>query len=929
MIKARAMFGSAFALKAHFFTPCGVPHRIHPLNKNPGSIRGRFLERPMTDLDFARDEVERSICERFEVVAANHAGQVAVIDGDIRMTYADVKATAARVRAALSRVSNRSLANVGVLFGVEAAVVPAIYGVLYSGCAYVPLDPSLPEARLKMLIDTTKCGVILTNGRLRKLVESAGVPILDIEQLPDSAPSDSDYPAAAASTAYVIYTSGSTGRPKGVIQTHRNILADSFRQGRDLRTDSDDRYGLLFSAASSAAGCSIFGALLNGAALSCYDIAKHGIGRMAEWLANDCISICDISVATLRLFAGSLAGNEQFPRMRLIAPGGEPVTRHDVELCRRIFPTTCVVQNSLGTTETRTATQYFIDASMPLADPIVPVGFAVDSKEVLLLSESGIESEEGEIVIRSRYLSPGYFDEPELTSAVFCEADKGTGERLYRTGDLGRRLPDGCLIHLGRRDFQVKINGYRVETAEVEDALLRIDHVDDAAVAAQPGPEGVLHLVAYITAKAEIDLDYALLRQACAKELPRYAVPKIFHRLNVMPKTPNGKLDRRALVASESGEMLPAADSVVPRDEIEQKLMRIWCTKLGRDSVGVDEGFFASGGDSLSALACLMEIESNFGCRISPSVFTHTASVASLANEIRRARSRRETPGMVLLKPGSSSAPLFLVHSIAGTFLHYRHFLENGRFDGPVYGIECQLGKPDTELPKDMETLAKAYVAVLREFSPMGPYALAGHSFGGLVAYEMARQLRVAGEEVSFLGLLDTDLREYVDLPMRFGDALGKFASNLRSRIFEQRNVFPWQIARRQIAKLAHWYRSQGQSKANRDFGLRIFPEELRAVAQIHIDLAARYRPAPIAGCTCLFASRRRSILKPIPIEDAWRMVLPEGLECYDVPGDHSSTIENGKDAAQTAAIFCGVLSAKRNAPVIRRGRFVPRSSDQ
>ncbi|MCW5559534.1 MAG: AMP-binding protein, partial [Verrucomicrobiae bacterium] len=398
-------------------------------------------------------------------MAHRYPDRLAVRDGDLRWTYAEVKSRADAVAAAVLEYLEDGPAPVALLFDVEAAVIPAIYGVLAAGKFYVPLDPTSPRARLQILLEDTGCRLLLTRGTAGERAAGwPGVRVLDLDTLPAaSAPPARPAGLEPTSLAYVLYTSGSTGKPKGVIQTHRNILADMRRQGNDLSTEAADRYGLLFSAASSASACSIFGALLNGAAVACYDLKQRGIAPLASWFADHEISICDISVATLRLFAATLRGDERFPRMRLIAPGGEPLYRADIELCRRIFSPDCVIQNSLGTTETRTATQYFIGPGTPVDDALVPVGHAVEGKEVLLLDAEGREADEGEIAIRSRYLSPGYWGRPDLTAAVFLPVPGSPEIVTYLTGDLGRRLPGGLLVHLGRKDFQVKINGYRVE----------------------------------------------------------------------------------------------------------------------------------------------------------------------------------------------------------------------------------------------------------------------------------------------------------------------------------------------------------------------------------------------------------------------------------------------------------------------------------
>ncbi|MBL9174392.1 MAG: AMP-binding protein [Verrucomicrobiales bacterium] len=869
---------------------------------------GRVLRRDVPPPEFEAGEVERSIPERFEVVARRNPDRLAVRDGDLQWTYAQVRRMAGRVAAAVLEILGPDPAPVALLFDVEAAAIPAIYGVLAAGKFYVPLDPGLPPARLGQLLEDTGCRLLLTRGTGIPLASGLdGVRVVDVDALQD--PSDPPKPAAGVgpgSQAYIIYTSGSTGRPKGVIQTHRTVLADMRRQGRDLATDAADRYGLLFSAASSASACSVFGALLNGAAVTCYDLKRRGVAPMAEWFATHEVSICDISVATLRLFAATLKGTERFPKMRMIAPGGEPLYRADIELCRRIFTGNCVVQNSLGTTETRTATQYFMDRETPVEDALVPVGYPVEGKEVLLLDADGREADEGEIVIRSRYLSPGYWRRPELTAAVFLPVAGEPDVFLYRTGDLGRRLPDGRLVHLGRKDFQVKIHGYRVEIAEVEDVLLRLQGVEDAAVVARSGPGGVMRLVAFVVPRPGELLTVARLRTACGRELPAYAIPSEFLRVAELPKTANGKLNRKQLTESGQGQPFASAGHVPPRDELERALCDLWQRLLGHPQVGIEDDFFLLGGDSVRAMQCLLEVESTFGRRLTPSVFLPTATVAVLAQRLREPAADSTAVSLVPLKEGGPGRPLYLVHSIYGSFLHYRALLESADFGRPVFGIQCPVGTAGPNGANSLEAMAAASIAALRAFQPAGPYALAGHSFGGLLAYEMARQLRESGHAVSFVGILDTDLGLHREMRR---DVETSFAAFFRNLPFHFRDRGVRGLVGNRWAIFRHRWRTRGRPPQDRSFEFRDLDPELRRLAWSHVEAARAYVPKPIRGEAWFFGATVRPLFRPRNPAEVWRTLVPEGLRVHLLPGNHFSILT---EPSQVVALATALASALR-----------------
>jgi len=872
---------------------------------------GRHLPRRAPLPDFQPQELDCTLPERFETVVRRHPDRLAVRDGDLRWSYEEVQVRADAVTAAVLQHLGMGASPVALLFHVEAAVIPAIFGVLAAGKFYVPLDPSTPPARLRQLLEDTGCRLLLTRGTTgQSAAEWEGIEVLDFDTL-RKAPGPPARPVGLgpSSFAYVIYTSGSTGRPKGVIQTHGNVLADMRRQGRDLSTEAEDRYGLLFSAASSASACSIFGALLNGAAVTCYDSKRRGIGPMAAWFTDHEVSICDISVATLRLFAATLRGTERFPRMRLIAPGGEPLYRADIELCRRIFSADCFIQNSLGTTETRTATQYFIGPGTPVDDALIPVGYAVEGKEVLLLDAEGREVAEGEIAIRSRHLSPGYWGRPDLTAAVFLPVPGRPGVFTYRTGDLGRRLPDGRLVHLGRKDFQVKINGYRVEIAEVEDVLLRCEGVEEAAVVARRGPEGATRLAAFVVPRAGVSLTRSRLRSACAGELPPYAIPSEFLRSPALPKTENGKLNRRLLTETGQGEPLEATGYVAPRDAVEQAMCDSWQRILGCPRVGIEDDFFLLGGDSVRAMESLLEIERQFGRRLTPGAFLPSATVSALARQLREGNDDAASVQIVPLKPGGPGRPLYLVHSVFGSFLHYRALLEAGNFGRPVMGIQCPIAEsvPANAEPTDLAAMAADSVAALRAFQPSGPYALAGHSFGGLLAFEMTRQLRENGERVSFLGLLDTDLGLHGKLPFAPAASIAAFLRNIPIQVRERKIG---EILRNRMARLRHWWRTRGASPENRSFEFRELTPEQKRLSWRHVEAAASYHPRPISGEVCFFGAQVRPLFRPRHPATAWRALAPDGLRLHLLPGDHLSFLANPAGAAALARALEQELSA-------------------
>ena len=434
--------------------------------------------------------------------------------------------------------------------------------------------------------------------------ELAAIPILNIDEL------DADVPEVALSVApdavaYLLYTSGSTGQPKGVMQNHRNVLHHIRTYTNALCLGPADKLLLLASYSFDAAVMDIFGALLNGATLYPVDLRSEGFSGLASWLNEEQITVYHSTPTVYRYFMATLKDEEQLESVRLVVLGGEEARQQDVDDFRAHFGKGSVLVNGLGPTESTLALQYFLDHETELARPSVPIGYAVADTEVRLVNDAGDEVlgyGPGEIEITSEHLARGYWTKPELTQAAFAEDG-----RRYRTGDMARRLWDGSLEYLGRRDHQVKIRGMRVELGEIEAELMRFDGVTSAVVVAREGQRGEKQLACYATGnKNEDDL-----RKYLKKRLPDYMVPASFVVMDELPLTPNGKIDRRALldVVVVEGE---EREYLAPSTPAEKIVAEIWEKVLGLERVGSNDNFFEIGGHSLLATQVISRVQETF-----------------------------------------------------------------------------------------------------------------------------------------------------------------------------------------------------------------------------------------------------------------------------------------------------------------------------
>lgn len=574
--------------------------------KRQQAIKAKCFHPAGSFIEFPKEEIEQSISDRFERMAAKYSKRIAVRSKRHELTYTRLNEVANRIARAILEQCDGEQERIALLLENDAPMIAAILGVLKAGKIYVPLDPSLPKTRLAYILQDSQASLIVTNSQNCALVNSlngGSVPWIDMERLDTGQKSEN--PGLSISPdalTWIFYTSGSTGEPKGVVQTHRNVLHQLMTYTNGLRLCAEDRLTLLHSCSFSASRLDIFGALLNGASLCPFSVTEEGMSSLVRWLLNREITLFHWVPTPFRHFMDTLTGTEDFPKLRLIVLGSEIVLSRDVDLYKKHFAPDCLLVNRFGTTETGNIRWYFIDKESQICSSTVPVGYALEDTEVVLLDDNrqkvGV-NEPGEIAVKSRFISPGYWRRPELTRTVFLENQTRPETRMYCTGDRGRILPDGCLLHFGRKDFQVKIRGVRVELGEIEAALARHPGVRESVVTAREDVPGVKQLAAYVVVDPSMMHAINGLRAYLQEKLPDYMIPAAFVQLSSLPRTPNGKVDRRALPAPDRARSADQSALVSPQTQAEEVLARIWAEVLSIDQVSVDDNFFELGGDSI------------------------------------------------------------------------------------------------------------------------------------------------------------------------------------------------------------------------------------------------------------------------------------------------------------------------------------------
>ena len=708
-------------------------------------------------VSFTREETEQSIPARFDKMARLAPDHIAVKTPAHTWTYGELSRRSQLIAQKLLQGCRSGPTRVALLLDHDAPMIAALLGVLQAGKVYVPLDPTHPQDRLTGIIADAQAEVIVTDAKNAARVHTLNpgrVAPINLDAFDWQAPAGPALPPVPTDAmAYLLYTSGSTGKPKGVTQSHRHVLQHIRNYTNSLHICGDDRLTLFASYGFDAAVMGIYGALLNGATLCPFNVGSENLDQLGDWLVKQEITIYHSTPTLYRHLTGAIEVRHKFPRLRLVVLGGEKVVPQDVELFQKWFGPECQFINGYGPTECTIGLQYFADANTAVGTGAVPIGYPMADAQISLINRAGDPGQAfGEIVIQSPALATGYWGRPDLTAAAFGEAAHETGLRSYRTGDLGRLLADGMIEPMGRRDFQVKIRGFRIELGEIESVLRNLPAVEDCVVVALGATEGDKSLIAYVVTTRGAGQDAEGLRSSLKSRLPEYMIPSQFVFLTALPLTPNGKIDRRALPAPAPVNPGAKAAFVAPRTDAERKLAQIWESVLGVAPVGVRDDFFASGGHSLLGVRVLAQVEKEFGRRLPLSAIFDARTIAELAVRLQSDAGTAHWRSLVPVQPRGKRRPVFGVH-----LLHYLSLASYLTQDQPVYGLRYGMGDlGEAEPPETLEKLAAHYVEEMRRFQPEGPYALIGYCFGGVVAYEMARQLRAAGQQVAPLILLDS-----------------------------------------------------------------------------------------------------------------------------------------------------------------------------
>jgi thioesterase domain-containing protein/acyl carrier protein len=531
--------------------------------------------------------------------------------------------------------------------------------------------------------------------------------------------------------------------------------------------------------------------------------------------------------------------------------------------------------------------EYFFNKLTECHTEVAPVGYPVQDMEVLVLDERGETvgfDAVGEIAVRSRYISPGYWRRPELTKRAFLPDPEDARSHIYLTGDLGRMLPDGCLMHIGRKDSQVKVRGFRIEASEVEAALLNLEGAIEAVVMAREVNNTEKRLAAYVALEKGSKLNSVELRAALRRSLPDFMIPKAITILDELPHMPSGKVDRNQL-QNTSPSHTAQSDFLAPRNLIEARLKEIWEQVLNVRPVGVTDDFFNLGGDSLAASELFAEIEAIYGTGFPASTLLQASTIEQVARLIVTGES--DGSSLVAIQPAGSAPPLFCVHGIGGDVISFRLLSNILGNDQPLYGLRARAGGTDRI---SVEEIATHYIAEMQCLQPEGAYYLGGYSFGGTIAFEMARQLVAQGKTVGLLAMFDTygpgypKLLPVTDRASIHSKALLGAEPSEKLRYLRERFAINAIRIKKSARKISHRYGLMARRRPP-----TVVTKNLEAAHQRAIW---DYVPKPYDGRLDLFrAINQKEIWEPDSVL-GWTELALGGIQVHDIPGDHISIIE-------------------------------------
>jgi amino acid adenylation domain-containing protein len=847
--------------------------------------------------DTERDyPVNSCLHELFEAQVERTPERVAVVFENERLSYRELNRRANQLAHYLRSMGVGADSIVGICVERSIEMVVGILGIMKAGAAYVPLDTSYPRPRLSFMLEDSGVKVLLTQRHLEQLLPALDIRVVRLDaDWRLIAEQDDENPTRAAcpaNLAYIIYTSGSTGRPKGVMISHRAICNHMQWMLSSFKLTEDDVVLQKTPFSFDASVWEFYAPLLVGARLVIARPAGHqDIDYQVNAIKEHSVTVVQMVPSLLKMLLEAKAGLEDCRSLRRVFCGGEALS---VEVQDEFFRQADVeLYNLYGPTEAT------IDATSWQCAPgqtSVHIGRPIANTQVYIL-DSTLEpvalGVAGELYLGGAGLARGYLHRPDLTAERFIPDALGgaAGARLYRTGDVGRYSLSGEIEYLGRIDKQVKVRGYRIELGEIEAVLNEHPAVREAVVVMLEEKRGEGRLAAYFVARKGLSLSVADLREHAKARLPEYMTPAFYKTLDELPRLPNGKVNRRALESLADDKFERPQTFIAPRETLELRLAQIWEEVLDVRPVGIKDNFFELGGHSLLAVRLIVQIQKKLGYDLPLVALFKVQTIEEIAMMLRQQSGVPLWTPLVAIQPHGARPPFFCVHPVGGNVFCYSALARHLGTDQPFYGLQTPGLDGVTQPYASIESLAAVYIEALRDVQPTGPYHLGGWSMGGLVAFEMAHQLRRQGRHVASLTLLDTQFPTAAKRGAQFDDEhlFLRFARDLERILGVDLALDKEHLPRGEPEEQLRYVLQQAAQSGCVPPDTEL--SQMHRLYQVFIanmKAMMSYAPQVYAGrMTLVRPLERASDAASKDRRQAWRKLAAEGIELHETPGNH------------------------------------------
>jgi amino acid adenylation domain-containing protein len=843
--------------------------------------------------DYPKDKaLHQLIAER----ALEIPDKTALVFEERSLTFKDVNEAANKLARHLLTYNIKPSDIIGLALDRSPEMVISLLAILKTGAAYVPLDPEYPKDRVEFMMDDSAAKILLTSEKFKGHFTSVAQEVLiedALDKFDDYAPEDPDVAVDGTDLAYVLFTSGSTGKPKGVQIKHHNLVNFLLSMQKEPGLTPADNLLAVTTISFDIAGLELFLPLLVGAKLIVTDAITAKDGRaLIDLCVAEKITVMQATPYTWRVMLE--AGWEQKLPLKILC-GGEALPK---DLINKLNDRSLELWNMYGPTETTV----WSTVKLIRNDTDITIGRPIDNTQIYILDEklnNFTDGTIGEIYIGGDGVAKGYLNRPELTDERFVDDIFSgiAGSKMYRTGDLGKIREDGEIICLGRIDHQVKVRGYRIELEEIEQNLLKQNNVKQAVVIAREDIPGNPRLVAYIIVNDTIADDglkvqYEAWQQGLLDVLPEYMVPDDFVLMDIIPITPNGKINRKALPKPDYSNIQRTGEFVAAGTANEKLVVGIWQELMEIKSISITDNFFELGGRSLVAVKIMARIEKETGKRLPLATLFEYATVEKLAARLEIDPTSISWESLVPIKPSGNKMPLYIVHGAGLNVLLFNALAMNMDAGQPVYGLQAK-GLNGIDEPLDvMEEIAANYIAEIIAQNPVGPYALAGYSLGGIIAYEMANQMIAAGKDVKMLAMFDT----YADISTVNDAALKKVVNKALLTLKQIGHTF---VLLAEDPKRTVEYKSLILKRKVIKFFWKVFPgkdekKEGFFAYDNEIDEASEkalrnYVLKPLNIAIELFRAKKRTFYMADFKFLGWMPFALKGVNVHEIPGEHNT----------------------------------------